>query len=357
MKNNLLGMILIFTLLALIAGATSSLLIGSHTNLNGHIFNLNRELNLNSYGYMPPSFIIQEPRKVVVNHDLKVEETISSLKSSLLGIYAKNDDQPYYLEKPLAQALAVTIDGWIMAAWPETNITDLNIEEYVAIDHDKDIYEIEDFQLMSGSVASFVFLKLENASNLKVRRLVEDSEVRLGQSLLLALEPSYFILDNLASKTPKSETFFSDSFPYDFVLNSGLRQGPYFIFNLAGDIVGSVDADGVWMSSSEINAYWRSLFKLKKLTRSSLGVEYLNLSSFVNSEWPDRGALLTSVSEFSPDEIEEGDIITKVNGIEINSNNNLSILLAGYDPGDRLFISYLREDQEKEIEFIIPELK
>jgi hypothetical protein len=366
MKNNLLVTILISSAVALIIGPSSVLLFNSYTGLDGQSLSFGRELNLNSYGYMSPSFIIQEPRKVVVNQDLKVEETITSVKLSLLGVYLKDEetDASYNLNQPFAQALSATTDGWVMVAWPQTlkkNEIESLTSDYVLIDGDKKIYTIEQVELSPVDGGAFIFFKLENASNLNIKRLVDDAEIKIGQSILLASPDGAFSLDYLSAKTAEQAIFNSDIYPYNFVLNSGLAKGPLFAFNLSGELIGVLDVEGKWLASAEINAYWRSLFRLKTVTKASLGLNYINLSDFINPNWPEKGALIESFSkEMTSDEnpailagLKLGDIITKVNGIELNTENNLSVLINNYDPDNRLFINYLRDGVESEVELIL----
>jgi len=366
MKNNLLVTILISSVVALIVAPTSFFLFNSYTSFDGRSLNFGKELNLNSYGYMSPSFIIQEPRKVVVNQDLKVEETIISIKSSLLGVYLK-DDNPNYsydLNKSFTQALSATTDGWVMAAWPKSiSVGEIDglVDDYVLIDYNKKIYEIEQVEAFPKVSGAFVFFKLKNASGLNIKRLADDSEIKLGQSILLASYGGSFFLDYLSAKTAKDSVFASDLYPYSFALNSGVSQGPLFAFNLSGDVIGALDIDGNWLASVEMNAYWRSLFKSKTITKASLGLNYINLSDFINPDWPEKGALIKSfVREIPLNEnpailagLKVDDVITKINGIEINAENNLSILINAYNPGNRVFINYLRNGLEAELELIL----
>jgi hypothetical protein len=366
MKNNLLVIIFISSVVALIVGSISAFLLNSYVNFDGQGLNFGREFNLNSYGYMSPSFIIQEPRKVVVNQDLKVEETITNVKTSLFGVYLKNDkpDASYNLSKPFAQALAVTTDGWAMAAWPKS-ITTKEIEslisDYVLIGNNKKIFEIEKVEVFPEIGGLFIFFKLKDASGFNIKRLVSDSEIKLGQSMLLASNDGSFSLDYLSAKKTETSVFASDAYPYNFILNSRLVQGPLFAFNLSGDVIGALDVEGRWLASAEMDAYWRSLFKLKTVTKASVGLNYINLSDFINPNWPEKGALIDSfdktiVLEENPAisaGLEIGDIITKINGVEINAGNNLSILINSYNPGDRIFIHYLRDGAETEVELTL----
>lgn len=366
MKNNLLVIIFISSVVALIIAPTSVLLFNSYTDFNGQSLNFGRELNLNSYGYMSPSFIIQEPKKVVVNQDLKVEETITSVKSSLFGVYLKNEDSEaaYNLNEPFAQALAATTDGWVMAAWPQVlKASELKslINNYIVIDNNRKIYEIEQVEFFPEGGGVFVFFKLENASGFNIRRLLDDSEIKLGQSMLLASRDAAFSLDYLSAKIIDASVLVSDTYPYRLLLNSGRAKGPLFAFNLSGDVIGALDVNGQWLVSAEMNAYWRSLFKLKTVTKASLGLNYINLSDFINPNWPEKGALVESFIEGT--DVNEnpailagfkvGDIITKVNGIELNAETNLSVLINSYNPGDSIFIHYLRNEVESEIELIL----
>ncbi len=51
--------------------------------------------------------------------------------------------------------------------------------------------------------------------------------------------------------------------------------------------------------------------------------------------------------------LKAGDIITRLNGVELNSENNLSALLSAYNPGDSVTVNYLRNGVSAETEVLL----
>jgi len=360
MKNNLLLTIIISTFVALIAGFAAALFINTQSSSFYDYFGAGPELNLNQYEYMSPGLIIQEPRKVVVNQDVKIEETASSVRASILKVFAKQAtvNYAYNLDSPLAHAVVATTDGWVMALWPE----DPRLEQedwennYVLIDSNNQIYEIEQIVISPKESDWLIFFKLSNANSLPVRRLVAESEIRAGQSVLLFSAYDNIALDFLSGKQILSTTLSSDSQIYSLALSINSAVSPYFVFNLSGDIVAVRDVNDNWILAPEIDTYWRSLFVDKEINQVFLGINYLDLSRNILDQQSNKGALITAVVADSPADIaglQKGDVILKVNNLEINQNQNLSLLIQSYRPGDRITLTYQRDEILSDVAIVL----
>lgn len=361
MKNNLFLIILITLLISISAGSLAALFINNQSLSSYNYLGFGQELNLNDFNYLSPSLIIQEPKKLIVNQDVKIDEAISSLRSSVLGVFPKNmaTSSSYYLAEPFAQGLVATTDGWVMVAWPEA-VKDLDelslVKDYVLIDSNKKLYNIEQALITPSEDAWFVFFKLSGANSLHIRRLVGDSEIKVGQSVLFIDGHNSASLNIVRSKKMRSEIISSDSYPYNLEFSGDSLNGPKFAFNLSGDIIGVLDAQNSWLSSVDIEAYWRSLFRNSRLEKAYLGVNYLDLAGVLALNQLDKGALLKTASSSpavgvaSPAALaglKAGDIITKINGQELNAENNLSLLLSSFSVGDSIDISFIRQDEAK----------
>ncbi|MDD3285024.1 MAG: PDZ domain-containing protein [Patescibacteria group bacterium] len=367
MKNNYLPLILIATAFGLLAGAAGALFANLYATGDGS-FALNRELNLSNYGYLSPSLVIRDAKKVVVNQDVKADETIRSLASSLLGVFAQaGDDSDYYkLEQPFASALVATSDGWVMAAWPE-ELSKGELEkihqDFVVIDGNRKIYTIDLVVADTNTIGNFVFIHLLDASGLSVRRLVPDEEIKAGQSLLLAGANNTFLLNSLSGKNFDDVILSSDAYARTFSLAYQIPTQAFFVFNLSGEIIGAIDYRGRWLTSPELSVYWQSLLKEKALSWPSLGVHYLNLSAVAGAkDLPAKGVKLQGINNLpavaknSPADkagLLAGDIINRVNGIELNSENDLAVIISSYLPGDSLLIDYTRQGNNLQTEAVL----
>jgi hypothetical protein len=365
MKNNNLITILVATVFGLLAGAAGALFSGFYLGVNDSSLAFSRELNLSGYGALSSNLVIRDPKKVVVNQDVKTDETIRDLRASLLGVFVKKTDKNAYYElaNPFSQALAATSDGWVMAAWPKNfQKTDIEkiITDFVVIDSSRKTYKIDKVLADQEKIGAFIFLHLQNASGLNVRRLIPDAEINTGQSVLLSAGRGSFFLNALSSKKASETVLSSDIYSQELSLAYGEEARPSFVFNLSGDIIAAVDWQGKWLVSPALDSYWRSLLKTASLRGPYLGVNYLDLSAITGDDnLPAKGARLQSngsgsaVLKNSPAEkagLKSGDIITRFNGVEINTSNNLSVLLAAYSPGDSVDITYSRNGVSTDIE-------
>lgn len=371
MKNNYLPFILIATAFGLLAGVAGTFLAGIYTADSGS-FSFNRELNLNDYGYLSSNLVIRDPKKVVVNQDVKADETIRSLQASLLGVFEKSDDKNYYydLNRPFASALAATSDGWVMAAWPEeiskNGLGEIS-KKFIVIDSSRNIYSVDKAVVDNEKTGAFVFLHLSNASGLGVRRLVPDEEIKAGQSLLSAAPENVFLFNVLSGKNKSAYLLSSDAYSRIFSFNDQESAKSVFVFNLSGEIIGAVDFQGKQLSSPALAAYWRSLLRNGSLSWPYLGVHYLDLSAVVSTSSPlDKGVELRggegipAVAKNSPAEkagLKEGDIITRVNGTELNAENDLAVILSSYNPGDSLLLDYVRNGASAQVELNLGSIK
>lgn len=101
------------------------------------------------------------------------------------------------------------------------------------------------------------------------------------------------------------------------------------------------------------------IIKYGKVKKPVMGVEILRQQ--VASQWELKGVMLTDVSKGSGAEKaglkgihynrqgskEPGDVITKINGQDIKSNNDLFLVLEKYKPGDRVEVEFIRDNKVK----------
>jgi S1-C subfamily serine protease len=338
----------------------------------------NQELDLNNLNGSGAGLIIREPKKVVVNQDLKIEETLNSVAGSLVGVFKEvtpktpvdpNKPDYYALEKPLFIGLIVTGDGWVVSSLPDDIKEAFNTKNYLAITADRKVYRIDKINVLKDASGDAVFFRLAAANNLPVRKIAPRSELSLGQSLLVIDNDKNVWPTNLSSFKKSANVLSSDA-PQAFLSlanNSEAKQRNSFIFNFAGELVAVIGADKDIVPAFVYNSYWQDLGQAGASGRPFLGVNYLDLSAVkILDANINKGALIypgvdkVALVKNSPAALAgllPGDIITWVNNQELTSENDLADLIAPYKAGDKVTLSYLRNGQEYQADIKLEELK
>jgi membrane-associated protease RseP (regulator of RpoE activity) len=161
----------------------------------------------------------------------------------------------------------------------------------------------------------------------------------------------------------------SDSFAGQLVVSA--LGGPFknsLIFDLAGNLTALINADSNITPAFTYSSYWQGLINPNaSVGRPSLGVNYLDLSvsSPVGLNFS-TGALLyptatqPAVLKNSPAQVAglvAGDIITWVNNQEVNASNDLADLIANYQPGDKITLTYHRAGADYLVDVKLGEAK
>lgn len=334
-------------------------------------------LDFTTSKYTGQGLIISNAKNVIVQQDAKIDETVSSVGSSLVGIYKKKAapakanevfalENFYKISEPNGQGFVITSDGWIVTSLALVK----DYSNYVVITKDKTIYQID--KAVADSLTKFNFIHVP-ARDLPVRKFAEIKDIKPG-SLAIGVN---WLGSNLVSTVAgfsdsASSVKSSDSFSRKLVLNdkpTAEFKGAV-VFNLAGDALGLVNDGGEIEPLSHLNGAVKSLFKTKTGVRSSLGINYIDLTGLVeiagqNSLWQ-KGVVIfkdqktAAVKKNSPAEISglrEGDIIISVDNLELNEDNNLTEIIQDHLAGETVSLLISRQGEEKEVKVILAELK
>lgn len=375
-KNNLLTLIVLATLFGFIAGVTGEIVMRTYlfNDLNPSYFNT--EFNINDLNNNRSNLIIRDAKKVVVSQDVKVEETMSSIQSTLLRVYKKGEgldaallenkvdltQAVYYdLNRPDFIALSITSDGWVVASLNSDIAADFALEDYVAVDNNRKIYELDEISELEDLPGNLVFFHLAKATNMPVRSVASRANLALGQSAVVVADFDSVYLTSVSAIEFPEGVLSSDDLNVRLNLAADLseRFANSFVFNLAGDLVAIVDRDRELIPAFSYVHYWQSFFSDKTFNPPYLGVNYLDLSrvKVVGLE-QNKGALLIenedvkAVLPKSPAAIaglQTGDIITWVNNKELDYNNDLSSIITNFKPGEEITIVYLRDGAETSV--------
>ncbi|MFZ4631655.1 MAG: S1C family serine protease [Patescibacteria group bacterium] len=378
-KDSFLLVISLTTLCGLVAGFCGALLTRVYILEDVSSPYTSQELNLTDLNNNNRSnLIIRDPKKVVVNQDVKVEETINSLTPSLVSVFKEiapkrssdlSKSDYYSLDKPLFQGLIITSDGWVMSSLPAEFKDSFSVKGYVAIASDRKIYIIDKVNVIKNSPGEVIFFHLSQASNLPVRKIVPRSELSLGQSLIVVDNYNNVWPSNLSSFKKTPDILNSDSVNARLALanNSDSIQKNSFIFNLSGDLVAVVGSNKDIIPAFSYTSYWQGFGQKEIAKLPFLGINYLDLSLVkVDGISLSKGALIypdldkISLLKNSPASISglaAGDIITWIDNQELSRANDLADLVAGYKPGDKITLTYIRAGQEKQVDIKLGELK
>jgi len=341
-------------------------------------------LDFSAGRYAGQGLVISNAKNVIVQQDAKIDETINSVGSSLVGIYKKKPmsvkpsgaftlENFYKINEPSGQGFVITSDGWIVTSLALVK----NYNDYVVITKEKKIYQID--KAAADSLTKFNFIHVL-ARDLPVRKFVEVQDIKKGS---LTVSVNWLGLNLVSSISGFSESAglikSSDNFSKKLALNDKLPaefKGSV-VFNLAGDALGLVNESGEIEPAGHLEGAVKSLFKNKISLRPSLGINYINLGELLEmsgltvgqagrNNYPQKGAIIykdqkiAGVKKNSPAEIsglKEGDIIVSLDNIELNEDNDLADIVQNYSAGETISLIVSRQGQEKEVKATLTELK
>lgn len=302
--------------------------------------------------YNPNSnLVIRDARKVVIEQDRKVSETISAVRGSLVGIFKTNSVGNYNLTENIAQALIITSDGWLVT---DSVLIANNPNSYTAITIDRKVYEID--RAIKSDADNFYFLHLKDAKSLPVLGFVNAEDLQPGQTVLAV---NWFGASWLSAimETDKNLATIksSDADNQGIALQNSYGQNNFVLASLSSSIVGLIDANGQIRPMNFFAPAVESLLLEDQVNYPRLGINYLNASLLVSSELQ-KGALVKSVDKNSPAALAgilPNDLILSVNGDDLDEKFNLSNLIAQYQPGETITLSYLRNKETQNLEITL----
>lgn len=340
-------------------------------------FNLSASGNLDFSrgGLDGQRLVIANAKNVIVEQDKRAEETVNSAGLSLVGIYKKektakpdnifSPDNFYQADEAAGQGFIMTADGWLITALAIDKITD-----YLVITKDKKIYQID--KAVSDGASGFNFIHVA-AKDFPVRKIAAKEEIKPGGLTIGVNWLGSSWLSSVSGLKKKSGLIqSSDSLSAKLILASEVP--PEFkgavIFNLAGDVLGLADGKGEIEPMAHLAVAATSLFKNKVISRPSLGLNYIDLTTLAakdseNNYWQ-KGAVIyrdaknIAVKKGGPADkagLKEGDIILSVDNIMLDKANDLADIIQSYAAGDKISLTIKRGGAEKEVEAVLGEQK
>ncbi|MFA5163474.1 MAG: S1C family serine protease [Patescibacteria group bacterium] len=372
-KKDLYGWLLLMVILAMGAGAAAGFVSSQYSRSNLP----NQEVDLNSFNN--PNLIISDAKKVVVNQDLKVLETYNAAQASFVGIFKRLPDNSkskklayYDLDQSLATGFILSSDGWLVLNASQTDLEKLDLSEanlpaFVAVTYDKKEYKLD--QLIYEKAEPWIFVHLQAASNLPVRKLLDTRSLQMGQSLLLispkgAVMPT-FLVDKVWPNLVRSSDQSAERLVLADALSNDFKKA--FVFNLGGDLVALSDDNKELILAGNLDLGWQRLMKDKASRAPYLGLYYLDLDRIKLSAnsinygalvYPnEKGLIFDPESPAAKSGLKSGDIILRLEGQELRGGFGLSEALAEHKAGDVITLSYRRDGQDQDVDIKLGERK
>jgi len=377
-KNNFLAVVILSIVGGLVAGVAGGIVTRVYLLKDSSFPYLNSDVDLGDLNASRPNLIIRDAKKVVVNQDVKVSETIASVQTSLVRVFkeitsaaasknqaASSSPSFYRLTEPLLTGLMITSDGWAVAPLDSDALAAGN---YIAITDDRRIYKVDKILGAPEAPRGLAFLHLAEATNLPVKKIISRSELSLGQSALVMDNLNQAQLTSLVAFDKTPEVLSSDSLNARLVLalNLGKDSPSAFVFNLAGDFLAIINNQQEVVPAFSYNPYWQNLLLPNAGGPPFLGINYLDLSlvqplaiNLNKGAWLYPAGNQPAVLPASPAQaagLKSGDVITWVGNQELNAAVDLADVIAKYRPGDKITLTYWRAGQEHEAEVTLSPL-
>ena len=391
--NKLIYIILISTIFGLASGTVGALMARVYLLENEFNIPLFGEINVSDQGGYGSSLIIQGAKKVVVEQNTKVSDTVAAVKSGLVGIFpriatssngvVKGTSTPfdisayYQLNNEIGQGFVITSDGWIMSSYTPLEYKDLPKDEesravaikkivfdYVIIDSGAKVHLIKN--IVVDELTGLSFWRIE-ARDLPVKKFNLDPDT--ASQLVLAVSwDGYSWLSTLIGQFDLVETPLKSSDQYLSVLIPEQAVPKQFVgsfvFNLSSELLAFIDDQGQLMPVSNYLSCINCLLNDEEIKRPVLGVNYIDLSRLTKEENKNKmiGALISAdangvaVLKDSPAAragLRVGDTIVSVDNNELKNGNTLNKQINRLTPGDEIEIIYLRNNQRRSVNVIL----
>lgn len=325
-------------------------------------------------------------REVVLQESAVIIDTVEELEPSVVSIESEGGPQVDIFgrefETPSGAGTGVVVsgDGVVL-----TNRHVVPEESEITITtSDGTVYE--DVEVIDRDpFIDIAYLQLETEEELKAVEIGDSDQVSVGQRVLAignALgEFSNTVTSGIISgigrpivargQGQQTEQL-QGLFQTDAAINPGNSGGP--LVNIQGQVIGintavAGEAEGIGFAIpiNQITAGLESIEEEGRLIKPFLGVRYFMLSPNIADEVGlevDEGAYLSDdatespIVEGSPADaagLEAGDVITHVDGNEINRSNNLATALGRYRAGDEVELRYIRDGEEYSVDVELDE--
>ena len=305
-----------------------------------------------------------------------IESVANRVSQSVVSIVSKNQKSSrfFYSTEDSASAgtgIIISENGYILT---NKHVIEKS-SEILVITNSGDSYESVRV-VMVDPMSDIAILKISNAKGLKAAELGDSKKINIGQQVI-AIGNALGEYDGTvtsgiisgigrtveaSSEDGSSREVLTDMIQTDAAINSGNSGGP--LVNAQGQVIGintavasKAQSIGFAIPISSVKGILKSISEGKEPKRAYLGASYISINSQIRKKYNldvSKGALVKSrkgnaIVNGSPAQkagLKDGDIITKIDGVEVSKNSSVSSLIGEKSVSDTVEISYIRDGRE-----------
>ena len=223
----------------------------------------------------------------------------------------------------------------------------------------------------TDSYTDLAVIKIDK-NGLTKAELGDSNQVKVGEFAMAIGNPvgmDYSVTCGVISainREVKSDGTTYEAIQTDAAINSGNSGGA--LVNSKGQVIGintlklagtGIEGIGFAIPISSTTNIVNQLIEYKTVKRPYIGISGSDISSTISKRYNiPQGVYVEKVEKDSPAEkagLQEKDIITKIEGTEITSINELNKVKYKYNIGDKIKLTIFRNNEEKEIEITLAE--
>jgi serine protease Do len=335
----------------------------------------------------PASSTVNESRLKLVQEGEVVADVATRVSPSVVSIVTESTSgQSFFgaqsVESSAGTGLIISKDGYVLTnrhVIPDTTTT---VEVVLS-----DGTSYKNVSVVGRDpINDLAFLKIEGASNLKPVELGDSGSIAVGQKVVAignALGQyqntvTSGIISGLGRPLTATDGASSENLENllqtDAAINPGNSGGP--LVNLEGKVIGintavAADAQGIGFAIpiNDAKGLIKGVLNTGKVTRAYLGVRYTSITPEAVTQLKlkvQNGAYLngrsgaSAIVAGSPADkagLKDGDIIVKVNDINIDHTHPLASVLGSFAPGDTITITVNRDSKEVQVTATLAEYK
>jgi Do/DeqQ family serine protease len=284
--------------------------------------------------------------------------------------YRAPNAQPQQIQRGLGSGVIITKDGYILT---NHHVIDGAEEIRVELTNNRGY----DAKLIGDDPRSDLAVLKINANDLPMLTLGDSDRVRVGDVALAVGNPlgigqtvTAGIISAKGRSTGLSDGSFESFLQTDAPINQGNSGGA--LVSTAGELVG-INSQivsptggnigiGFAIPANMARSVAEQLIKSGKVRRGYLGVGVQPITSDMAANLglkEVRGVIVSNVEQGSPAEragLKQGDVITVINGTQIEDGNSLRNVIASAGPGADVTITILRDGHEQQLRAKLDEL-